>query len=79
MPLLGSCLVADFQYSFTVPDSGVDKQTWLVVWDYQVGLVRITPFFKALGYSKVCLAVVPSPDHTLTVRQDHPFQSHQRE
>ena len=23
------------------------------MWDYQVGLVRITPFFKALKYSKV--------------------------
>lgn len=25
------------------------------MWDYQVGLVRITPFFKACGYAKVSL------------------------
>lgn len=23
------------------------------MWDYDVGLVRITPFFKCLGYAKV--------------------------
>ena len=27
---------------------------WKVLWDYQIGLVRVTPFFKALGFSKVC-------------------------
>jgi hypothetical protein len=24
------------------------------MWDYQIGLVRITPFFKACKLSKVC-------------------------
>lgn len=24
------------------------------MWDYNIGLVRITHLFKALGYSKVC-------------------------
>lgn len=25
-----------------------------MVWDYNVGLVRMTPLFKSLKYSKVC-------------------------
>lgn len=25
------------------------------MWDYKIGLVRTTPFFKSLGYVKVCL------------------------
>jgi hypothetical protein len=41
-----------FEYSFTMPDD-VDGKVWKVLWDYQIGLVRVTPFFKALGYSKV--------------------------
>jgi hypothetical protein len=24
------------------------------MWDYNIGLVRITPFFKSCNYSKVC-------------------------
>lgn len=42
-----------FEYSFIVPDDAEGK-VWKVLWDYQIGLVRVTPFFKALGYSKVC-------------------------
>ncbi|KAF2099708.1 hypothetical protein NA57DRAFT_75212 [Rhizodiscina lignyota] len=43
-----------FQYEFIVRDRGNPSKTkkHLVLWDYQVGLVRITPFFKALNYSK---------------------------
>ncbi|TKA74115.1 hypothetical protein B0A55_07084 [Friedmanniomyces simplex] len=48
-----------FQYTFRVPPGTVKKQPenfhmkeHVVMWDYQVGLVRITPFFKALVYSK---------------------------
>lgn len=41
-----------FQYTFRVPDDP-EKRTHTVMWDYQVGLVRITPFFKACKYSKV--------------------------
>jgi hypothetical protein len=26
---------------------------WRVLWDYQVGLVRVTPFFKVFDFSKV--------------------------
>jgi len=53
-------IVAVFQYTFRVPPGTVRKQPenfhnkdHVVMWDYQVGLVRITPFFKALVHSKV--------------------------
>ena len=42
-----------FEYSFIMPDDAEGK-VWKVLWDYQIGLVRVTPFFKALGYSKLC-------------------------
>jgi len=45
--------MAVFEYSFIVPDDP-DRKIWKVLWDYQIGLVRVTPFFKALGFSKVC-------------------------
>ncbi|KAL1901318.1 hypothetical protein Sste5346_001723 [Sporothrix stenoceras] len=38
-----------FQYVFKVP--GDDKE-YHVMWDYNVGLVRMTPFFKCCKYSK---------------------------
>ncbi|PVH75447.1 hypothetical protein DL98DRAFT_575047 [Cadophora sp. DSE1049] len=38
-----------FKYVFKVP--GDDKE-YVVMWDYNVGLVRITPFFKCCKYSK---------------------------
>lgn len=43
-----------FQYEFKVPWDGNNK-TYSVFWDYQVGLVKITPFFKCLGHGKVSL------------------------
>jgi hypothetical protein len=48
-------LIAVFQYTFKVP--GDDKE-YAVMWDYNIGLVRITPFFKCCKYSKVA---IPSP------------------
>ena len=39
-----------FQYTFKVP--GEEKE-YTVMWDYNVGLVRVTPFFKCCKYSKV--------------------------
>lgn len=41
-----------FQYTFVVPDDPTKKEH-TVMWDYNTGLVRITPFFKACKYSKV--------------------------
>lgn len=40
-----------FQYNFKV--EGHDK-TFLMMWDYNVGLVRTTPLFRCNNYSKVC-------------------------
>jgi hypothetical protein len=39
-----------FHYDFKVPG---DETTYTIMWDYSVGLVRMTPFFKCRGYSKV--------------------------
>lgn len=41
---------AVFQYIFKVPG---DDAEYTVMWDYNVGLVRMTPFFKCCRYSKV--------------------------
>ncbi|KAE8447792.1 hypothetical protein EG329_010186 [Mollisiaceae sp. DMI_Dod_QoI] len=38
-----------FQYVFKVPG---DEKEYTVMWDYNIGLVRITPFFKCCKYSK---------------------------
>ncbi|KAK7743029.1 hypothetical protein SLS63_000598 [Diaporthe eres] len=38
-----------FQYIFKVPG---DDSEYTVMWDYNVGLVRMTPFFKCCKYSK---------------------------
>ncbi|KAK3706632.1 hypothetical protein LTR37_012641 [Vermiconidia calcicola] len=40
-----------FQYTFCVPEDQ-DGKSYVVMWDYDNGLVRITPFFKACKYSK---------------------------
>jgi hypothetical protein len=42
--------IAVFQYTFKVPG---DDKDYIVMWDYNIGLVRITPFFKCCKYSKV--------------------------
>ncbi|KAI5249003.1 hypothetical protein E4T43_01114 [Aureobasidium subglaciale] len=39
-----------FQYTFSLPNE--PNKTYTVMWDYQIGLVRITPFFKACNYPK---------------------------
>ncbi|KAK3324679.1 hypothetical protein B0T19DRAFT_236069 [Cercophora scortea] len=42
-----------FEYDFKVPESDT---TWTVMWDYKIGLVRTTPFFKCCNYSKTTSA-----------------------
>ncbi|KAF2204576.1 hypothetical protein GQ43DRAFT_468965 [Delitschia confertaspora ATCC 74209] len=44
-----------FQYTFKVPG---DDREYAVLWDYNIGLVRITPFFKCCKYSKTTPAKV---------------------
>jgi hypothetical protein len=39
-----------FQYVFKDP---TDNTEYVVMWDYNVGLVRMTPFFKCCKYPKV--------------------------
>ena len=39
-----------FQYDFIHPD---DKTEYTIMWDYNIGLVRMTPFFKCSQYGKV--------------------------
>ena len=39
-----------FQYTFQLPNN--DKE-YNVMWDYNIGLVRVTPFFKCCNYGKV--------------------------
>ncbi|EJT77885.1 hypothetical protein GGTG_02988 [Gaeumannomyces tritici R3-111a-1] len=43
-----------FEYTFYARDKKdpEKKNKWTVLWDYNVGLVRITNFFKCMGYSK---------------------------
>lgn len=48
-----------FQYTFRIP--GEDRD-WIVMWDYNIGLVRTTHLFKCNNYSKVFfLLPVPKP------------------
>jgi hypothetical protein len=39
-----------FRYEFTAPGQSTE---YTVMWDYNVGLVRMTPFFKCCQYGKV--------------------------
>jgi len=39
-----------FHYNFKLPGDGTD---YCVMWDYNTGLVRMTPFFKCCKYGKV--------------------------
>ena len=54
MVVFAGLLVVDpmavFQYVFKLPG---DETEYTVMWDYNIGLVRITPFFKCCKYSKV--------------------------
>ena len=55
-----------FQYTFKVPGEGKE---YSVIWDYNVGLVRITPFFKCCKYSKVGVGRVASCEAQLSSRR----------
>ncbi|RDA82938.1 hypothetical protein CP532_0379 [Ophiocordyceps camponoti-leonardi (nom. inval.)] len=41
-----------FGYEFRIPGQ---QAPYKVMWDYNIGLVRMTPFFKCLGYPKVSM------------------------
>ncbi|KAL1952728.1 hypothetical protein VTO42DRAFT_4406 [Malbranchea cinnamomea] len=42
-----------FQYNFKVPG---DDKTYLMMWDYNIGLVRTTPLFRCNNYAKTAPA-----------------------
>jgi hypothetical protein len=59
-----------FRYEYSIPH---DDKVYAVLWDYNIGLVRITPFFKSLKYPKVRLH--PSmPDGLTNHNLDHASQ-----
>ncbi|QPG94794.1 hypothetical protein C2857_006992 [Epichloe festucae Fl1] len=45
----GREFIEAFRYTFQVPDQA---PVYTVMWDYSIGLVRMTPFFKSMGYAK---------------------------
>ena len=50
-----------------MPDDPRDKDAHTVMWDYNVGLVRITAFFKSLKHTKVCSSLsAPVNRHAYT-------------
>ncbi|KAJ5679899.1 hypothetical protein N7462_008143 [Penicillium macrosclerotiorum] len=41
------------QYTFqSNQDKKMGRAPWVIMWDYNIGLVRTTPLFKCMGYSK---------------------------
>ena len=52
-PVLEADTDAEIVFQYTYKRPGEEKE-YVVVWDYNVGLVRMTPFFKSCKYSKVC-------------------------
>ena len=52
-----------FEYTFKLPG---EEKSYRVMWDYNVGLVRMTPFFKSCKYGKVSffvpLLIPPNPN-----------------
>ncbi|KAF1349558.1 transcription regulator HTH, apses-type DNA-binding domain-containing protein, partial [Delphinella strobiligena] len=52
-----------FQYVFYMPND--PNREYVVMWDYQNGLVRITPFFKSLNYPKTTPNKVLGANHGL--------------
>ncbi|KAJ5374488.1 hypothetical protein N7517_006494 [Penicillium concentricum] len=61
-----------FQYTFQIP--GEEKE-WHVMWDYNIGIVRITHLFKCNGYSK---ANHPSQDAGPEPRPPRYLSQHHR-
>lgn len=77
LPLHG-CLtfVVVFHYEFSTTNAPNKKH--VVMWDYQIGLVRITPFFKALGLTKVTIVLIrPISGTVLTNYVDNAKQGSQ--
>ena len=50
---------AAYHYTFRMPGDDPQKDAHAIMWDYNVGLVRITALFKSLKHSKV--STFPNP------------------
>jgi hypothetical protein len=54
--------VVAFKYTFQIPRN---PAVFTIMWDYNTGLVRMTPFFKCMGYPKARLRLTASQlDHS---------------
>lgn len=47
-----------YSYAFRMPEDDAEKEAHIVMWDYNVGLVRITSLFKSLRHAKVSFPLV---------------------
>lgn len=60
---------AVFKYDFRAPG---DDNDYTIMWDYNIGLVRMTPFFKCCQYGKVSGALLGDTDMVADIRQTMP-------
>ncbi|PVH98981.1 hypothetical protein DM02DRAFT_530044, partial [Periconia macrospinosa] len=54
-PKTGRSAFEMFQYKY-VYEGIDDEKEWHVLWDYNIGIVRMTPFFKSLRHAKTAPA-----------------------
>ena len=59
-----------FEYSFRIPNDSAETE-YTVMWDYDNGLTRITPFFKACNHSKVRILRTLVPHNISTNSSDN--------
>lgn len=69
-----------FQYTFRMPGDDRSKDAHSVMWDYNIGLVRVTALFKSLDYPKASELPISSSQrlHLLTIHLDHAGKSDER-
>lgn len=42
-----------YHYTFRMPGDDPQKEAHIIMWDYNIGLVRTTALFKSLNHAKV--------------------------
>ncbi|BCR82675.1 putative APSES transcription factor Xbp1 [Aspergillus chevalieri] len=62
-----------FYYQFKLPGQAESEEPWWVMWDYNIGLVRMTHLFKSNGHSKTTIGKamkanpgLPEISHSIT-------------
>lgn len=58
-----------FKYDFRAPG---DDNDYTIMWDYNIGLVRMTPFFKCFQYGKVSEALLGDTNKVSDTHQTMP-------